>query len=44
VCRRSATITGVVLGEPGRDKIAAGLAAADAMVGSHHVTPKRLDE
>jgi D-alanyl-D-alanine carboxypeptidase (penicillin-binding protein 5/6) len=26
------TITGVVLGQPGRDKIAAGLAAADAMV------------
>jgi D-alanyl-D-alanine carboxypeptidase (penicillin-binding protein 5/6) len=29
---RPATITGVVLGQPGRDKIAAGLAAADAMV------------
>ena len=27
------TITGVVLGQPGRDQIAAGLAAADAMVG-----------
>jgi D-alanyl-D-alanine carboxypeptidase (penicillin-binding protein 5/6) len=27
------TITGVVLGQPGHDKIAAGLAAADAMVG-----------
>ncbi|HEV7813175.1 MAG TPA: hypothetical protein VGO99_09400, partial [Leifsonia sp.] len=26
------TITGVVLGQPGHDKIAAGLAAADAMV------------
>jgi D-alanyl-D-alanine carboxypeptidase (penicillin-binding protein 5/6) len=26
------TITGVVLGQPGRDQIAAGLAAADAMV------------
>ena len=26
------TITGVVLGQPGRDRIAAGLAAADAMV------------
>jgi len=27
------TITGVVLGQPGHDRIAAGLAAADAMVG-----------
>jgi serine-type D-Ala-D-Ala carboxypeptidase (penicillin-binding protein 5/6) len=27
------TITGVVLGQPGRDRIAAGLEAADAMVG-----------
>ena len=26
------TITGVVLGQPGRDRIAAGLAAADALV------------
>jgi serine-type D-Ala-D-Ala carboxypeptidase (penicillin-binding protein 5/6) len=26
------TITGVVLGQPGHDRIAAGLAAADAMV------------
>ena len=26
------TITGVVLGQPGRDRIAAGLAAAEAMV------------
>jgi hypothetical protein len=26
------TITGVVLGQPGHDQIAAGLAAADAMV------------
>jgi D-alanyl-D-alanine carboxypeptidase (penicillin-binding protein 5/6) len=26
------TITGVVLGQPGRDQIAAGLAAAEAMV------------
>jgi D-alanyl-D-alanine carboxypeptidase (penicillin-binding protein 5/6) len=29
---RQTAITGVVLGQPGRDKIAAGLAAADAMV------------
>ena len=29
---RRTTITGVVLGQPGRDRIAAGLAAADAMV------------
>jgi D-alanyl-D-alanine carboxypeptidase (penicillin-binding protein 5/6) len=29
---RRATITGVVLGQPGHDQIAAGLAAADAMV------------
>ncbi len=29
---RRTTITGVVLGQPGRDQIAAGLAAADAMV------------
>src|SRR3954451_18426051 len=29
---KRATITGVVLGQPGRDQIAAGLAAADAMV------------
>jgi serine-type D-Ala-D-Ala carboxypeptidase (penicillin-binding protein 5/6) len=29
---RKTTITGVVLGQPGRDRIAAGLAAADAMV------------
>jgi D-alanyl-D-alanine carboxypeptidase (penicillin-binding protein 5/6) len=29
---KRATITGVVLGQPGHDKIAAGLAAADAMV------------
>jgi D-alanyl-D-alanine carboxypeptidase (penicillin-binding protein 5/6) len=30
---RRTTITGVVLGQPGRDQIAAGLAAAEAMVG-----------
>lgn len=30
---RRTTITGVVLGQPGHDQIAAGLAAADAMVG-----------
>ena len=30
---RRTTITGVVLGQPGHDRIAAGLAAADAMVG-----------
>jgi D-alanyl-D-alanine carboxypeptidase (penicillin-binding protein 5/6) len=29
---RPATITGVVLGQPGRDRIAAGLAGAAAMV------------
>lgn len=29
---KQTTITGVVLGQPGRDRIAAGLAAADAMV------------
>jgi D-alanyl-D-alanine carboxypeptidase (penicillin-binding protein 5/6) len=29
---RRTTITGVVLGQPGRDRIAAGLAAADALV------------
>jgi serine-type D-Ala-D-Ala carboxypeptidase (penicillin-binding protein 5/6) len=29
---RRTTITGIVLGQPGRDRIAAGLAAADAMV------------
>jgi serine-type D-Ala-D-Ala carboxypeptidase (penicillin-binding protein 5/6) len=29
---KQSTITGVVLGQPGQDKIAAGLAAADAMV------------
>jgi D-alanyl-D-alanine carboxypeptidase (penicillin-binding protein 5/6) len=29
---RQTTITGVVLGQPGRDRIAAGLAAADAIV------------
>jgi D-alanyl-D-alanine carboxypeptidase (penicillin-binding protein 5/6) len=29
---RRATITGVVLGQPGHDRITAGLAAADAMV------------
>jgi D-alanyl-D-alanine carboxypeptidase (penicillin-binding protein 5/6) len=29
---RWTTITGVVLGQPGHDRIAAGLAAADAMV------------
>jgi serine-type D-Ala-D-Ala carboxypeptidase (penicillin-binding protein 5/6) len=29
---RQTAITGVVLGQPGRDRIAAGLAAADAMV------------
>src|SRR5438067_10777669 len=29
---RRTTITGVVLGQPGHDQIAAGLAAADAMV------------
>ena len=36
------TITGVVLGQPGHDQIAAGLAAADAMVdriASHRATP-----
>jgi D-alanyl-D-alanine carboxypeptidase (penicillin-binding protein 5/6) len=35
------TITGVVLGQPGRDQIAAGLAAAEAMVGriSGHRAP-----
>ena len=33
------TITGVVLGQPGRDQIAAGLAAADAMV--DHITGQR---
>jgi D-alanyl-D-alanine carboxypeptidase (penicillin-binding protein 5/6) len=36
------TITGVVLGQPGRDQIAAGLAAADAMVdriAGHRVVP-----
>jgi hypothetical protein len=29
---KQTTITGVVLGQPGHDRIAAGLAAADAMV------------
>jgi serine-type D-Ala-D-Ala carboxypeptidase (penicillin-binding protein 5/6) len=36
------TITGVVLGQPGHDRVAAGLAAADAMVdriASHRATP-----
>jgi serine-type D-Ala-D-Ala carboxypeptidase (penicillin-binding protein 5/6) len=36
------TITGVVLGQPGRDQVAAGLAAADAMVDrltGHRVVP-----
>jgi serine-type D-Ala-D-Ala carboxypeptidase (penicillin-binding protein 5/6) len=36
------TITGVVLGQPGHNQIAAGLAAADAMVdriASHRATP-----
>ncbi len=36
---RQTTITGVVLGQPGRDQIAAGLAAADAMVGRIAATP-----
>src|SRR5262245_62962989 len=38
------TITGVVLGQPGHDQIAAGLAAADAMVdriAGHRATPDR---
>jgi serine-type D-Ala-D-Ala carboxypeptidase (penicillin-binding protein 5/6) len=38
------TITGVVLGQPGRNQVAAGLAAADAMVdriASHRATPDR---
>jgi serine-type D-Ala-D-Ala carboxypeptidase (penicillin-binding protein 5/6) len=42
---RRATITGVVLGQPGADKIAAGLAAAAAMVdriaGSARASPSR---
>src|SRR5207249_1848024 len=36
------TITGVVLGQPGQDRVAAGLAAAAAMVdriGGHRATP-----
>jgi D-alanyl-D-alanine carboxypeptidase (penicillin-binding protein 5/6) len=40
------TITGVVLGQPGGDRITAGLAAADAMVdriaGGHHAPPGAL--
>src|SRR5262249_57796595 len=32
IAGRHTTITGVVLGQPGDDRIAAGLAAADAMV------------
>jgi D-alanyl-D-alanine carboxypeptidase len=32
IAGRRTTITGVVLGQPGHDKIAAGLAAADALV------------
>jgi serine-type D-Ala-D-Ala carboxypeptidase (penicillin-binding protein 5/6) len=41
---RRTTITGVVLGQPGHDRIAAGLAAADAMVGriAGSVRPPRL--
>jgi serine-type D-Ala-D-Ala carboxypeptidase (penicillin-binding protein 5/6) len=42
---RRTTITGVVLGQPGHDRIAAGLAAADAIVdriaGSGLVPPRR---
>ena len=47
---KRATITGVVLGQPGDNKIAAGLAAADAMVdriagqpSGHPLTPPPLD-
>ena len=35
------TITGVVLGQPGHDKIASGLAAADAMVDRIAAVPRR---
>jgi serine-type D-Ala-D-Ala carboxypeptidase (penicillin-binding protein 5/6) len=41
---KQTTITGVVLGQPGRDLIAAGLAAADAMVdriAGHRAVPDR---